>query len=157
MADRQRVFRTVRVADSADRQLRSACKPGQRCAKCSELIRAILAIDNRPATLTGERLETFKYDELEDFYDRQAGRRAYLTETDYYDDFDCSSPMCYGGGIDLGIIVRSMSRIGETDRTTVQKCRGYEGSPKGRRRKGICARSFSVEIHIVYHPGDTST
>lgn len=65
MADRQRVFRTVRVADSADRQLRSACKPGQRCAKCSGLISAILAINTRPATWTRERLETFKYDELE--------------------------------------------------------------------------------------------
>ena len=43
------------------------CKPGQRCEKCSTLIDAILDMESRPATLTRERLETFKYDALELF------------------------------------------------------------------------------------------
>lgn len=68
MAEKQRVFRAVRVAQPDDRQqLRSACEPGQRCAKCSALVSAILDMKGRPATLTRERLETFKYEELELF------------------------------------------------------------------------------------------
>ena len=67
---------------------------------------------------------------------------------------DCSNSFCYDGGISIGSIIRDMVRERVTERETSKICRGYEGSPKGRRRYRSCLNSFKVIITITY--GDQS-
>lgn len=61
---------------------------------------------------------------------------------------DCRNPRCFGGGFSIGEILRQMIRTGETVYNNQISCRGYEGSPKGRRRYGSCDQSFKVHIKL---------
>lgn len=63
---------------------------------------------------------------------------------------DCSNSLCYNGGISVGSIVHKMYREHVTEFQTSKLCRGYEGSPKGRRMYGRCLNSFNVRISITY-------
>lgn len=50
---------------------------------------------------------------------------------------DCRDPRCCGGGLDLDRLIRwSVVEPRQTEFETVMSCRGYEGSPKGRRKDG---------------------
>lgn len=73
----------------------------------------------------------------------------------YYKDslgecIDCSNQRCYGGGFDLGAILRDMIENRITNRETTEFCQGYEGSPKGRKNYGPCGRRFVVKVKITY-------
>ena len=64
---------------------------------------------------------------------------------------NCSNPLCYNGGVSLGQIIRNMASTREMElEQEYVSCRGYEGSPKGRRRYGPCFNSFAVKIQITY-------
>lgn len=64
---------------------------------------------------------------------------------------NCSNPLCYNGGVGLGQLIRNMtySRTEKWEQEYMS-CRGYEGSPKGRRKYGPCFNSFAVKIQITY-------
>jgi len=64
--------------------------------------------------------------------------------------FDCHNPRCYKGGFSIGSILRQMVHERQTYLETLEGCRGYEGSPKGRRKHRDCTNSFSVKITIKY-------
>jgi hypothetical protein len=67
------------------------------------------------------------------------------------DYVSCSNPLCYDGGFYLEGFIRQMVSAGETHRRFENAvCRGYEGSPQGRRRYRDCLHWFKVEIKIVY-------
>ena len=83
---------------------------------------------------------------------RGESRTLVLTETSFYDVVNCSNPICYGGGIDLGTSIRTMVRNREAAKAITEACRGYEGSPKGHRRYRSCMHSFAVDVQIEYHP-----
>jgi hypothetical protein len=63
---------------------------------------------------------------------------------------DCRNSRCFGGGFSMGEIVRNMIRDGMAEYSNTIYCRGYEGSPKGRRRYGSCDASFVVRIQVDY-------
>lgn len=64
---------------------------------------------------------------------------------------DCSNPICYGGGFSIGGILREMTREGKTDYNGTKVCKGYEGSPKGRKRYRSCSTFWEVEVNLEYH------
>jgi hypothetical protein len=51
---------------------------------------------------------------------------------------------CYGGGYHVGKLVRNLYRAHETSGTDSAICRGYEGSPKGRKRTRKCTHTFEA-------------
>jgi hypothetical protein len=46
---------------------------------------------------------------------------------------NCSNPVCYNGGFNIGSPIRDMIRKHETNKEGNALCQGNEGSPKGRR------------------------
>ena len=65
---------------------------------------------------------------------------------------DCSNSLCYNGGFSVGSIIREMVRKRETAAEGSEVCRGYEGSPKGRRKYRDCLRFFKWKAEIEYKP-----
>lgn len=63
---------------------------------------------------------------------------------------DCSNSSCYKGGFRLGAIIREMIDKKSSETETTEFCRGYEGSPKGRRKYGPCDHQFNVKVKILY-------
>ena len=47
---------------------------------------------------------------------------------------DCSNPLCYGGGFNIGSHLREMVREHKTEHEFMEMCDGYEGSVGGKRR-----------------------
>jgi len=80
-------------------------------------------------------------------------RQLVLTEDNFRHAVNCSNPVCYGGGIEIGWIIHNMVSKKESDHEERQKCKGYEGSPKGRRRYRSCIHSFHVKAHVEYKEG----
>jgi len=66
---------------------------------------------------------------------------------------NCHNPRCYDGGVNLRGMVDSMvaSRQEEVEQAAVH-CQGYEGSPKGKIKRGPCFNCFKVRISIRYTP-----
>ena len=78
----------------------------------------------------------------------------YRTFEDRLGEFiNCSNPRCYNGGSNIGEILRGMVGQRSTSyRDARIPCQGYEGSPKGRRKYGMCMNVFRVEVTITYRP-----
>lgn len=80
----------------------------------------------------------------------RTGVRTYTLDNLPGEYIDCSNPHCYGGGFSVGSIVRSMVREGETAFEAGQLCKGYEGSPKGRRKYRDCLNCFEINVSLRY-------
>jgi len=63
---------------------------------------------------------------------------------------NCSNPVCYNGGFNIGGPIREMVRSRETHREGSALCQGNEGSPKGRRIYGKCMNFFKYQITVKY-------
>jgi len=63
---------------------------------------------------------------------------------------DCHNPLCYKGGVNIGSIVRSMVTQKQTEFETSVLCKGYEGSPKGRRKYRDCINFFKIKVTLTY-------
>jgi len=63
---------------------------------------------------------------------------------------DCSNPLCYNGGVAVGSLIKDMIYSKQPELETTEICKGYEGSPKGRRKYGDCLHMFKVKIQIKY-------
>ena len=63
---------------------------------------------------------------------------------------DCDNALCYNGGFSIGEVLRDMVGKREGDREGSTICRGYEGSPKGRRKYRDCFNFFRYKVHIEY-------
>ncbi len=83
----------------------------------------------------------------------QEARRHVITERAFRSIIDCSNPLCYGGGVDVGPIIHELVAQGKTDDERSVMCRGYEGSPKGRKKYRSCMHIFRIRTHIEYLPG----
>jgi len=98
-------------------------------------------------------------DESGGFFDNSTWHTS-LDHRNFKHAIDCHNPKCYGGGVEIGRIVHEMMNKSETDREETNICRGYEGSPKGRRRFGSCIHIFKSKVHIKYREpasGDRKT
>jgi hypothetical protein len=79
------------------------------------------------------------------------GQTQSYSKADFPGEFiDCSNPLCYNGGFSIGGIIREMVENNQTDIETSKSCRGYEGSPKGKRRYRSCTSFFKIKVHIDY-------
>ena len=63
---------------------------------------------------------------------------------------DCTNSVCYGGGFSIGELIRKMVDVNQTHLESHAFCKGYEGSPKGKRRYRSCTNSWNVTIDIKY-------
>lgn len=63
---------------------------------------------------------------------------------------DCTNSLCYRGGFSVGALIRKMIDANQTHLESHEFCRGYEGSPKGKRRYRSCTNSWNVTIDIKY-------
>ncbi len=79
------------------------------------------------------------------------GSRVY-SEKNVGEFVDCSNSLCYNGGVSIGSILRSFKK-GEEHYERTHICKGYEGSPKGRRKYRSCLNTFKVTIDISYKKG----
>ena len=68
---------------------------------------------------------------------------------------DCCNPSCYGGGFSIGSIIGGMVARGETDWEDDLGCKGYEGSPKGKRKYKDCWNRFKVKVRIEYKESES--
>ena len=86
----------------------------------------------------------------------QSGENVYLggkgvLENERIGEFyDCNNLMCYNGGVSIGEILRDMVANRQTEFEDDKPCQGYEGSPKGQRRYGLCHNRFLVKISLEY-------
>lgn len=78
------------------------------------------------------------------------GVKRYFSKDSASEFIDCRNPLCYNGGFSLGSLIRHMEDSHMTELSTVEYCQGYEGSPKGRKKYGLCGHSFEVKIQIKY-------
>jgi hypothetical protein len=65
---------------------------------------------------------------------------------------DCRNTLCYNGGVSVGEMLREMVRDNKTEAEFSRLCRGYEGSPKGRRKYRSCFNFFRVKVKTEYNP-----
>ena len=64
---------------------------------------------------------------------------------------NCSNKLCYNGGVSVCDVLRHMVDAKLTEyESEVRICQGYEGSPKGRRRRNPCVHTFKVEARVKY-------
>lgn len=64
---------------------------------------------------------------------------------------NCRNPRCYSGGLELDYMIRwAVVEAKQTEYERTISCRGYEGSPKGRRKDGPCDTYFKVKVSVVY-------
>ncbi len=64
--------------------------------------------------------------------------------------FDCTVRNCYNGGFHIGQLLREMIRNREPECDVEKPCRGYEGSPKGKKRYGSCLNRYKINVKIKY-------
>jgi len=63
---------------------------------------------------------------------------------------NCSNPMCYGGGFQLGLYLHGMVSGKKTELEESALCSGNEGSPQGRRVYRKCLNLFRLKIKVTY-------
>jgi len=78
-----------------------------------------------------------------------------FTESSAPRAINCSNDLCYGGGIDLGMLLQRIVTHRETNGTEKELCSGYEGSPKGRRMYKPCHLMYKVHFVIDYRDEST--
>ena len=61
---------------------------------------------------------------------------------------DCSNPICHGGRILIGEVIRDTLKANKEQMIVNKKCPGYEGSPKGRKRYKSCIHAFEITVHV---------
>jgi len=80
-------------------------------------------------------------------------RERRYTLVDIPDEYvDCHNPVCYGGGVALGALLRDAARARRTIFEVSCMCRGDEASARGGRRYGLCLNMFHVRMNFVYVP-----
>jgi hypothetical protein len=75
---------------------------------------------------------------------------ATMSETSFSHSVNCSNPVCYGGGVEVGNIIHEMVRKKLMEHEETKDCRGYEGSPKGKKKYRSCLQTFRIKAHLEY-------
>jgi len=82
---------------------------------------------------------------------REASAERVYTSPRIGEFVNCSNPVCYNGGFPVGQILRQMVRNRQTHLEDHRKCKGYEGSPKGRIEYRPCFNHWDITVDVVYH------
>src|SRR2546427_104840 len=77
------------------------------------------------------------------------GKRLF-TKNDLTEAMFCLNSKCRNGGLPLDEILHRMVFQSQSDCEEKIHCKGFEGTPKGRRIYTCCTYSFNVKIHIDY-------
>lgn len=64
---------------------------------------------------------------------------------------DCHNTVCFNGGFSVGSIIQEMVGQKQTYKQDSTFCRGYEGSPKGKKRYQSCLHMLHYRIRIQYN------
>jgi hypothetical protein len=75
------------------------------------------------------------------------GSRKYILDS-FHNHVDCASPLCYNGGVEIGLAVSKMVGDKQTDHEFSKSCQGLED----RRSRKPCMNRFAVKIHLKYKP-----
>ena len=75
-----------------------------------------------------------------------------FTEKNFCHAVNCSIPVCFGGGIEIGWLIHDAVSKKLTQVEDGRRCRGNEGSPRGRRIYRTCQHKFIVKATIEYRP-----
>jgi hypothetical protein len=87
------------------------------------------------------------------------GTRIFNMSNKQVEFFDCGNPLCYGGGFSMGHVLSRMysAQPKQTHYEGGESCRGYEGSPKGKKRYRGCTNHWKVKVDITYKAGATQS
>ncbi len=66
------------------------------------------------------------------------------------ENINCSNALCFNGGFSIASIVKTMISKKETFKEGKEHCKGYEGSPKGKRKYRDCTHQFEYKVTIKY-------
>lgn len=126
-------------------------RPRNYRPKASEVSRPVFAEKRCRFAQAYPTIETLRVDITETGdLSYGASKNHYYTETTAGEYVDCSNPRCFAGGFSLGVHLGRMVWEKKTEMEVSEQCKGYEGSPKGRRRYGRCMNSFKGKITITY-------
>lgn len=89
-------------------------------------------------------------EELKSVIRRDSEKSMVFRNEDIPNYLNCSNPICHGGGMVVSGIVENMIQQKKEYYELAEKCTGYEGSPKGRRRYQSCVHGFAIKIRIKY-------
>lgn len=59
----------------------------------------------------------------------------------------CGNPSCQGGGLEVGLAISRAVQEGQTERTGVLVCSGWEG------KEQPCIRSVTYRVQLIYKRG----
>jgi hypothetical protein len=102
------------------------------------------------------RLQTLRFEVfIEDWgysNDSKSQRTLVFTPSHPPGEFvNCNNPECYNGGVSIqNILTYFMIPGRQTEYSERLRCQGYEGTPKGRKNRGPCDRSFDVKVTVTY-------
>jgi hypothetical protein len=110
------------------------------CSDCAEAF----FVRKRIETGNEKRVETTRWS-------NQTECLEVYNETNFKGILNCRNPLCFGGGLNLySLILWAVVGAKRTEYETTERCEGYEGSPKGRRKDGPCFTYFKVKVAVVY-------
>ena len=72
------------------------------------------------------------------------------------ENINCSNALCFNGGFSIASILRTMISKKEKFKEGKEHCKGYEGSPKGKRKYRDCTHQFEYKITIKYCSGGSN-
>lgn len=89
--------------------------------------------------------------EIEEKGEDVYGSNKYMYKKNNISQFvNCSNSLCYGGGINIGRILRQMTENREIQFNGIKFCQGNETSPKGKKIYRKCVNQFTIKINIKY-------
>ena len=98
-----------------------------------------------------------KSDPVDMLFGRNPKYRHYTNKRFPGEYIDCSGTLCYSGGFSILKIIREMNRNREEVKEGKERCQGYEGSPKGRKKYKACLHEFEYRIKIKYEEENKTT
>jgi hypothetical protein len=65
----------------------------------------------------------------------------------------CSNSMCTRGGFPIGQVIRTMTGQRSAEHSQqFMHCKGFEGSPQGRRKYGSCNNYVNIRVRLTFKP-----
>lgn len=89
---------------------------------------------------------------LERRFGRITRRAETIDASGITDIIACHNLRCVKGGFFIWHILHEMASRKQTYRQDLATCQGYERSPEGKRKFGVCMAMFDYTVDITYKP-----